>query len=72
MDITFQLRRAFSWEWEVKNSVLERGEPGLEIDTKKWKAGDGVTHWNDLGYMVGVAPDDDGPSLVLLYENAKV
>jgi hypothetical protein len=72
MDVVYVLRHAFSWEWTEKNSILRAGEPGIELDTSKWKSGDGITRWNDLGYMVGVAPDDDGPSLVLLYQNAKV
>jgi len=68
----FQLRRDDSATWALKNPVLLPGEPAIEDDTDKWKTGDGSRAWNDLPYMVGVAPDDDGPSLVLLYENAKV
>jgi hypothetical protein len=70
--VRFQLRRDDSASWTLKNPVLLAGEPGLEEDTDKWKSGNGSTPWNNLPYMVGVAPDDDGPSLVLLYENAKV
>lgn len=69
---TFVLRHDDSASWTAKNSVLRAGEPGIETDTQKWKSGNGFTPWNDLPYMVGVAPDDDGPSLVLYYENAKV
>lgn len=72
LPIRFQLRKGNSAEWTIKNPVLLSGEPGIEEDTEKWKTGDGTTSWNDLPYMVGVAPDDDGPSLVLYYENAKV
>lgn len=69
---TFRLRHDDSVSWAVKNPVLGPGEPGIEEDTKKWKTGNGSSSWNELPYMVGVAPDDDGPSLVLLYLNAKV
>lgn len=69
---TFVLRHDDSASWTFKNPVLKAGEPGIEEDTKKWKSGNGTSAWNDLPYMVGVAPDDDGPSLVLLYLNAKV
>lgn len=46
----FKLRRGTATEWTVKNPVLLEGEPGLETDTKKLKAGDGVTAWNSLEY----------------------
>jgi hypothetical protein len=34
---------------------LGAGEPGVEIDTKKFKIGDGATHWNDLEYFINEA-----------------
>lgn len=36
--------------WKLKNPILKRGELGLEVDTSLMKMGDGVTHWNSLGY----------------------
>lgn len=36
--------------WEAKNTLLLKGEVGIEIDTKKFKIGDGVTNWNSLPY----------------------
>lgn len=46
-------------EWTDKNPLLQRGELGIEKDTHKMKAGDGVTYWNDLPYMY----DDAGQPL---------
>jgi hypothetical protein len=40
-------------EWTASNDVLKVREIGLEIDTDKWKWGDGVTGWNSLPYIPG-------------------
>ena len=50
---TFQLRRGLSETWQRNNPVLAYGEPGFEKDTYKLKIGNGVTAWNDLGYLAG-------------------
>lgn len=42
--------------WEAKNPVLEKGEPGVVRDGQngEWlKIGDGVTPWNELDYKRG-------------------
>lgn len=92
-----RLRRDSSTAWVATNPILSEGEPGYENDTGKFKIGDGLSTWLDLGYFSpsGVIYDpttqqalalvqahissstphaiyDDGPSLVLLYLNAKV
>lgn len=81
-----KLKRALSVTWEQKNPILSAGEPGVEIDTGQMKVGDGATPWNSLPYAGAGAVEldthvnslephpvyDDGPSLSLLYENAKV
>ena len=36
--------------WATKNSILSKGEFGVENDTNKFKIGDGSTAWNDLAY----------------------
>lgn len=36
--------------WAAKNSILSKGEFGVENDTNKFKIGDGSTAWNDLTY----------------------
>ena len=53
MAILIQFRRATSTEWQTVNPVLAEGEPGFEIDTGRFKIGDGTTRWNDLPYFSG-------------------
>lgn len=36
--------------WTTKNSILSKGEFGVENDTNKFKIGDGSTAWDDLAY----------------------
>ena len=36
--------------WTTKNSILSKGEFGVENDTNKFKIGDGSTAWHDLEY----------------------
>lgn len=103
MQAVIKFRRGTAAEWTEKNPLLEDGEPGYEVDTRKYKIGNGHDRWVDLVYywdaetvqaMIaasagspgGVTGDlgahissptphpvyDDGPSLLLLYQNAKV
>lgn len=58
---TIQLRRGDAAEWTDANSVLAEGEVGLELDTGKFKWGDGTTAWNDLAYIGG---EDAAPGRV--------
>ena len=53
MATRIQFRRGNSSEWGTTNPTLAQGEPALEIDTNKFKVGDGVTAWNNLGYIGG-------------------
>jgi hypothetical protein len=48
---TFKLRRGYFNYWTTKNPILNEGEPGFEINTNKFKIGDGIHHWNDLPYF---------------------
>jgi len=88
--VEFRDRRDTADTWAIKNPILAEGEHGLELDTGKFKIGNGIKRWLELPYYapVGVASSselnqhvvsltphpvyDDGPSLFLLYENAKV
>ena len=85
--MAIKFRRGSTLSWTTRNPVLGEGEPGFEIDAKRFKVGDGVTPWNSLPYVnynplsnLSAHIDsetphpiyDEGPSLVLLYENAKV
>lgn len=48
-----QLRRGLAATWTTVNPVLAQGEIGLELDTYKFKWGDGVVAWNSLSYFGG-------------------
>ena len=37
--------------WQARNPVLLSGEIGVEIDTGKFKIGDGTASWNSLSYI---------------------
>ena len=56
----FQLRRGNAEVWARNNPILERGEPGFEIDTGRLKIGNGQTAWNDLAYQGGGGQVDTG------------
>lgn len=47
------LRRGTISDWAVANPVLFAGEVGVEIETRKFKFGDGVTPWANLAYGAG-------------------
>ena len=48
------LRRDLSQNWNYNDPVLMSGEPGYEMDTRKFKIGDGQTPWSQLQYYMGV------------------
>lgn len=48
-----RLRRDTSDDWSSYNPVLASGEPGIELDTNRFKVGNGILEWNDLPYMLG-------------------
>jgi hypothetical protein len=50
MAVQIQFRRGTASEWESVNPILAEGEMAIETDTKLFKIGDGVLHWNDLDY----------------------
>lgn len=51
MVIQIQVRRDTAANWTSNNPVLAEGEWGYETDTKKFKIGDGTTHWGSLAYI---------------------
>lgn len=55
-----QLRRDQSAVWAAVNPVLAEGELGFEQDTRYAKIGDGVTPWNELGYLSCPTPGGGG------------
>jgi hypothetical protein len=56
---TFQFKRGTADRWEELNLVLAAGEPGFEVDTNRFKIGNGKTPWNELPYMGGGAGGGD-------------
>jgi len=55
MATQIKLRRDTAANWTSTNPILALGEPGLEIDTRKIKYGDGTTAWTSLAYSAGDA-----------------
>ena len=61
MAVQIQLRNSTAAEWALANPILAQGEMGIELDTRQFKFGDGVTNWNDLDYgFVGIPGIIDG------------
>lgn len=52
MATRMQQRRGTATQWTTANPVLAAGEIGFEIDTNKFKVGDGINQWADLGYFL--------------------
>jgi uncharacterized protein YaiE (UPF0345 family) len=52
MATRMQQRRGTAAQWTSANPVLAAGEIGFEIDTNKFKMGDGINQWADLGYFL--------------------
>lgn len=55
----FQFKRGLAERWTLLNPILNPGEPGFELDTDKFKIGDGETAWNDLPYQGGTVDVDN-------------
>ena len=55
MPVKIQLRRGTAAQWTSANPVLTQGEIGAELDTGKFKIGDGSTAWGSLAYASGPA-----------------
>jgi hypothetical protein len=49
-----QIRRDTATNWNTVNPVLAQGELGIETNTSKVKAGDGITVWTSLPYLIDV------------------
>lgn len=61
MAIKLQLRRGTASQWSSTNPLLSEGELGLELDTGKFKVGNGTQNWNALVYASGIQ-GPTGPS----------
>lgn len=55
MAVRQQQRRGTAAQWTSANPILSAGEIGFEIDTNKFKIGDGTTRWASLIYFTADA-----------------
>lgn len=55
MAVQIQLRRGTASQWTSSNPILAEGEMGVELDTGKWKFGNGTSTWSILAYGSGAA-----------------
>lgn len=59
--IAIKFRRGLAVVLAEKNPLLREGEPCFEVDTGKLKIGNGISTWNQLGYLSGEgAPGPQG------------
>ena len=49
---TIKHRRGTTAQWESRNPILKDAEFGVDLDTGKFKVGNGVSRWLDLPYFV--------------------
>lgn len=54
MAIKVQFRRGTAAQWTSANPLLAEGELGLELDTGKFKVGNGTQNWSALVYASGI------------------
>lgn len=54
LNVKISLRNDTAANWTAKNPVLGKGEMGIEIDTGRFKFGDGATAWSDIHKYGGV------------------
>lgn len=82
MSERIQIRRGSSSEWNTRNPILLAGELGWDTTNNALKAGDGITRWVSLPYLlqtmnvqIAQATDADFTDLttgdVLRYYNGK-
>jgi len=55
MAVRQQQRRGTASQWVSANPILAAGEIGFEVDTNKFKIGDGTNRWEDLVYFTADA-----------------
>ena len=54
LNVRISLRNDTAANWSSKNPILSKGEMGVEINTGRFKFGDGVTAWSDIKKYGGV------------------
>jgi len=69
MATRMQQRRGTASQWNNADPVLAAGEIGFEIDTVKFKIGDGINEWSLLDYF-SATPDLTGYATETYVDNA--
>jgi hypothetical protein len=64
MAVKLQLRRGTAAQWSAANPLLAEGELAVELDTGKFKVGNGIKYWNQLDYTPNITENDLKYSLV--------
>jgi hypothetical protein len=73
MPTKIQFRRGTAAQWTTANPVLAEGELGVELDTNKFKIGNGVDNWSTLPYATGSTVDSvNGQTGVVVLDAADV
>lgn len=67
MPVIIQLRRDSAGNWASNNPTLASGELGVEIDTGKFKLGNGTSSWSALSYGGIVGPNASDIDPFFLY-----
>lgn len=67
---TIKLRRGNASQWTSANSLLAEGEIGIELDTGKFKIGNGSASWNSLAYAALEPASASGEYLLLAVASA--
>ena len=63
-----QLRRDSADNWSNTNPTLAEGEAGLDLDSGRFKIGNGIDDWNTLDYALG--SDGEGNASVLVQDGS--
>jgi hypothetical protein len=58
MAVKLQLRRGNAAQWTAANPLLAEGEMAVELDTGKFKVGDGINRWNQIDYTTNFGNQD--------------
>lgn len=53
-----QLRRGTAAQWSAANPLLAEGELAVELDTGKFKVGNGINRWNQIEYTTNFGDQD--------------
>ena len=54
MAVQIQLRRGTVSQWNYTDPILGQGEFGVEVDTGRFKIGNGTSTWTTLSYPSGI------------------